>query len=143
MKKLFLGICFTLLISTSILAKDATSAKAIKVDVLAKTCKSWDNDTLPNYSTGQPEVTILKIEIPPKFELPLHNHPIINAGVLLEGELTVITDKNDTLHLKAGDPIVEVVGTKHFGINEGLKPAVIIVFYAGIVEKPITVKEKK
>jgi quercetin dioxygenase-like cupin family protein len=71
----------------------------------------------------------------------LHQHPVINAGVLLQGELTVETNEGKTLHLKAGDPIVEVVNTWHYGINEGDEPAEIIVFYAGVQGKPITTKE--
>ena len=61
----------------------------------------------------------------------MHTHPVINAGVLVSGELTVITDSGQTLHLKPGDPIVEVVDTWHYGKNEGTDPADIIVFYAG------------
>ncbi len=73
--------------------------------------------------------------------LPLHQHPVINAGVLLKGELTVVTTDNKTIQLKAGDPIVEVVNTWHYGKNEGNEPAEIIVFYAGIQNKPITIKK--
>ena len=119
----------------------ALDASGITVDVLAKTSSSWNGATLPAYATGQPEVTILKIVIPPKIRLPLHQHPIINAGVLLKGELTVITENNKTLHLQAGDPIVEVVNTWHYGVNEGNEPAEIIVFYAGILDKAITIKK--
>lgn len=80
--------------------------------------------------------------IPAGGQLPLHNHPVINAGVLLSGELTVVTEDNKKLYLKAGDPIVEVVNKRHYGKNEGDKPAEIIVFYAGTQGNPITVKEK-
>lgn len=61
----------------------------------------------------------------------MHWHPVISAGVLLGGDLTVVADQNETLHLKAGDPIVEVVDEWHSGRNEGNEPAEIIVFYAG------------
>ena len=62
---------------------------------------------------------------------------------MISGELTVITDKQDTLHLQAGDPIVEVVNTWHFGKNEGDEPVDIIVFYAGIKGKVVTILEDK
>jgi quercetin dioxygenase-like cupin family protein len=62
--------------------------------------------------------------------------------VLLSGELTVVTKGGKTLHLKAGDPIVEVVNTWHYGKNESNKPAEIIVFYAGISDMPITIKKQ-
>jgi len=138
MKRILYAICLVFFLSGNVWALEADTVTA---DVLAKTTSSWNGATLPAYLQGQPEVTILKIVIPPKVQLPLHQHPVINAGVLLKGELTVITKDNKTLHLKAGDPIVEVVDTWHYGINEGNDPAEIIVFYAGIKDKPITVKE--
>lgn len=113
-----------------------------EVITLIKTSKSWNGTPLTKYLEGKPEITILKIIIPPKTKLELHKHPEINAGVLLKGELTVISETNDTLHLKAGEPIVEIVNTWHFGQNEGNEPVEIIVFYAGIEGSPVTVLEK-
>lgn len=72
--------------------------------------------------------------------MPLHKHPVINAGVLLNGELTVVTEDNRTLHMKTGDSIVEVVNIWHYGKNEGNTMAEILVFYAGVVDTPITIK---
>ena len=138
MKKLFLGICMTLLLSSNVWAQDAI---AVKVDVLARTSSSWDGGTLPGYAKGKPEITILRIKIPQGIQLPLHKHPVINAGVLLKGELTVVTQDNKTLHLKAGDSIVEVVNKWHYGINKGNESAEIIVFYAGVQGSPITIKK--
>ncbi|SMD07608.1 Cupin domain protein [Desulfocicer vacuolatum DSM 3385] len=116
------------------------SSGGVTVDVLAKTTTSWNGAALPGYNPGTPEVTILRIVIPAKTKLPLHQHLVINAGVLIKGELTVVTQDKKTLHLNAGDPIVEVVDTWHYGRNDGEGPAEIIVFYAGIKGVPITVK---
>jgi len=138
MKKLFLGICLILLLSSNLWAQDVNT---VKVDVLAKTSSSWDGRDLPDYAKGKPEITILRIKIPQGVQLPLHKHPVINAGVLLKGELTVVTENNKTLHLKAGDSIVEVVNKWHYGKNEGNKTAEIIVFYAGILDTPITIEK--
>jgi quercetin dioxygenase-like cupin family protein len=115
----------------------------IEVVTLAKGSKSWNGNPLPKYAEGEPEVTILKITIPPKTTLPLHQHPTINAGVMIKGNLTVISETKDTLHLKAGDTIIELVNKWHYGINEGNEPVEIIVFYAGIKGKPITIKKEK
>ncbi len=138
MKKFLFAVCLTLLLSGNSWALDDS---AVTVDVLAKAASSWNGETLPSYLTGQPEVTILKISIPPHIRLPLHQHPVINAGVLLKGALTVLTKDGKTLNIEAGDPIVEVVNTWHYGINEGNEPAEIIVFYAGIQGEPVTTKE--
>ncbi len=116
----------------------ATTPPPYAVETLAKSTRSWDGDALPPYPAGQPEITILRITIPPRTRLPLHYHPVINAGVLLEGQLTVIAEHGKRLELKAGDPIVELVSTPHYGINEGDQPAVIIVFYAATEGAPFT-----
>lgn len=102
-----------------------------RVETIVQSSQSWNGSSLPMYPSGKPVVTILKITIPPGVSLPVHQHHVINAGVLLEGELTVHTEAGDTLHMKQGDPIVEVVNQWHHGVNEGTVPAVILVFYAG------------
>ncbi len=118
----------------------ALNNPGVVVDSLVQSSASWDGTPLPAYPEGQPLVTILRIQIPPGTTLPLHNHPVINAGVLLSGELTVVTEQDETLQLKAGDPIVEVVNTWHYGRNDGTETAEIIVFYVGTAESPLTVK---
>ena len=104
---------------------------SVVVKELVKTTKSWDGKLLRPYPQGQPEITIRRIIIPAGARLETHSHSVINAGVLMSGQLTVVTADGKTLHLKAGDPIVEVVNTSHYGINQGQVPAEIVVFYAG------------
>lgn len=111
----------------------------IVVEELIKTSRSWDGELLPAYPEGRPEITIRKFSIPPGARLEAHLHPVINAGVLISGQLTVKTLEGKTLHLNAGDPIVELVNTFHFGVNPGKVPAEIIVVYAGTADTPITV----
>ncbi len=115
----------------------------IEVDLLAKTSSSWNGAPLPNCTPGETEVTILKVSVPPKAEVAMHKHPLINAGVLLKGQLTVVTEKGKTLQLKAGDPIVEVVNTWHYGVNDGDETAEIIVFYVGPKGTPLSVKRRE
>ena len=83
MRKGIYAIVLTLLFTTATWAHDAGTG--IHVDELVKTTASWNGALLPAYDQGTPEVTILKITIAPKTELPMHEHPVINAGVLLKG----------------------------------------------------------
>ena len=136
MQKLIILFCFTLFFYFGC---RSTKITEIEVTTLAKTTESWNGTQLPKYLNGNPEITILKIIIPPKTKLSLHKHPVINAGVLLEGSLRVISKDNDTLYLKKGEPIIELVNTWHYGENLGTEPAEIIVFYAGVEGTPITV----
>lgn len=135
MKRVLCGICLILYLTGNVCAQESNNVTA---DVLAKASASWDGTDLPNYPKGKPEITILRVKIPPKSQLPLHEHPVINAGVLLKGELTVVTEDKETLHLKAGDSIIEVVNKWHYGKNEGNEAAEIIVFYAGVQGSSIT-----
>jgi quercetin dioxygenase-like cupin family protein len=123
-------------------AQHAAAEQPIVATKLVQSKTSWDGSLLPAYPTTQPEITILRIRIAPGARLPAHHHPVINAGVLLSGQLTVVMASGASLHLKAGDPIVETVNKLHYGVNDGDVPAEIIVVYAGTVDHPITVIEK-
>lgn len=138
MKKIILFFGIICLIASCAVKKK----QAVTVVKLAETTTSWNGDVLPNYPDGSTKVTVLKITIPPKTKLHNHHHPVINSGIVLKGELTVIDEANNVLHLKPGDVIVELVNKVHYGINEGNKPVEIVVFYAGTTDLPITVLEK-
>ena len=132
---------YVFIFTSALLLSSCKSSKISKIEVatLAETTISWNGNKLPEYPEGNSKITILKITIPPHSKLKAHKHLVINAGVLLKGELTVVDEHNNTLLLKAGDPIVELVNTWHYGENKSNKPAEIIVFYAGNEDLPITV----
>ena len=136
-KLIFICVAY-LLLTVEVFAENS---QKVAVETLEKTSLSWDGSELTRYLEGQPEITILRITIPAGVQLPTHKHPVINAGVLVKGELTVVTKENKTLHMKAGDTIVEVVDKWHYGKNEGDVPAEIIVFYAGVKGQVVTIKE--
>jgi quercetin dioxygenase-like cupin family protein len=115
---------------------------ALQVRELARSETSWDGNRLPPYPEGQPEIRILSIIIPPGEKLAVHHHPVINAGILLSGHLRVHTVEGQILDLKAGEAIVEVVNTWHWGESLGDSPAHIVVFYAGRADLPITEKRE-
>lgn len=111
----------------------------IKVEKLVETSKSWNGDTLPNYLEGTPKITVMKFTIPPHTKMKWHKHLVINSGIVLKGQLTVVDDDNAVLELKEGDVIVELVNKYHYGENKGDIPVEIVVFYSGNVNVPITV----
>ena len=136
MRKTYIILILVSFILSSCKTSKITETQVVK---LAETNKSWDGKTLPNYPKGTPKITILKYTIPPKTKLKIHKHLVINAGVLTKGELTVVDENNNTKLLKAGDALVELVNTYHYGENKSNKPAEIIVFYAGDNDTPLTV----
>lgn len=138
MKSLLCGAILAAVLSVSALAQDEATIEVVE---LVKTSSSWDGSDLSDCGEGKPEVTILRAKIPPGKQLPLHKHPVINAAVVLSGELTVVTEEGRTLNLGAGKAFVEVVDRWHYGRNDGDAPVEIVVFYAGIVDTPITVSK--
>tara|TARA_R110002051_G_scaffold245351_1_gene305114 strand:+ start:263 stop:691 length:429 start_codon:yes stop_codon:yes gene_type:complete len=139
LKNCFL-VAALILFSFYVFKKEVLEVPTPSSVTLIKTGLAWNGDSLPPYPTAKPEISILKITIPANSELPLHFHPVINAGVLLSGELFVIDEDGNELTMKAGDPIVEVVNKKHLGRNLGDEDAEIIVFYAGSKGMKITEK---
>ncbi|MDT7833182.1 cupin domain-containing protein [Flavobacteriaceae bacterium S356] len=139
-KKVLLVINFICFIICSCAEK---KEKDIQITTILETTKSWNGTLLPKFSSAQPKVTISKVVIPPKAKLPRHLHPVITTGMLTKGELTVTDDNNKQITIKAGDVLVEVTNTIHFGENTGNVPAEIIVFYIGPEDSPTTVIEKK
>ena len=87
------------LIQFSCATEEANHA-SISFKELVRTSKSWDGKSLVPYPQGQPEITILRINIPAGARLETHSHPVINAGVLVSGELTVKTTDGNVLRLK-------------------------------------------
>jgi quercetin dioxygenase-like cupin family protein len=114
----------------------------VTVDVLVKTDKSWNGTTLPAYPTGQPQISIIRYQFAPGAVLPVHKHPVINAGVLLKGELSVKTERGETLQLKAGDAIVELVDQWHEGRNNGAETAELIIMYSGTPDLPLAIRQQ-
>src|SRR3989338_1601383 len=139
MRKIIFWICFTVVTTGNALAADDVSYEAV---TLAKSSNSWDGSSLPEYPKGTPEIAVLKITIAPGAQLPLHKHTAISVGVMLSGELTVFTEKNEVLHLKPGEALIEVVNKWHYGKNEGDIPVEILVFYASSLNAPLTVNKQ-
>jgi quercetin dioxygenase-like cupin family protein len=113
----------------------------IKVDQVLQTTQSWARIPYSNYPTGQPQVTVLRITIPPNTALHWHRHPVISVGYLLSGHLTL--EKRDTGErtiVRAGQAVAETVQTTHLGFTTD-EPVELIVFYAGTAGVPLTINE--
>jgi quercetin dioxygenase-like cupin family protein len=113
----------------------------IKVEQVLQTTQSWDSSPYTSYPTGQPQVTVLRITIPPNTALHWHHHPIISVAYVLSGHLTL--EKRDTGErkiLQAGQAVAETVQTTHRGFTTD-EPVQLIVFYAGQAGLPLTINE--
>ena len=122
-----------LLLAVPIWATDVVS------ETLLKTTKSWDGAPYTHYPAGQPEITVLRIYVPPHSALAWHYHPVINAAYVLTGEITVERcDNGQTQVARAGQTLPEMVNDLHRGHTDD-QSATLIVFYAGEEGKAVTV----
>jgi len=109
----------------------SVNAVAATSEVLQKSQASWNNTPIKQMNLENPEITVVRIQIPKGEKLAWHKHPILNVGYLTKGELTVRTEKGEVLVLKVGDPIIEVIDTWHYGESTGTEDAEIVVVYVG------------
>ena len=109
---------------------------------ILQTSQTWDGIGYQPYPTGQPQLTVLRIAIPPNTASDWHRHPVISVGYILAGKLTI--EKRDTGErkiLQAGQTLAETIQTTHRGFTTD-EAVELVVFYAGQVGTPITINEE-
>jgi quercetin dioxygenase-like cupin family protein len=110
----------------------------ISRQTLLRIGSSWDGEPYKSYPSGQPELSILKITLPPHTELEWYSHPLPNAAYIVSGDLTLERKEDGKKqHFAAGQAVSDTVDTFHRGVP-GDEPVVLIVFYAGSPGVPLT-----
>ena len=104
-------------------------AKEVEVIELKRTSQSWDGAELPDYPVGKPELIVKRYIFPRGSKLGWHHHPVMNYGIVQQGELTIIGLDGKEKTVRAGEAVVEMVGTVHHGENRGDKTVVLDMFY--------------
>ena len=117
------------------------SAQSVQSTELIRTSQSWDGEELPDYLQGKPEIVAVKYEIPAGQKLSWHYHPVMNHGILVQGDLTIIGQDGKEKLVHEGEAIVEMVNTVHHGENRGTKPVVLYMFYLTQKDIPLSVKQ--
>ena len=125
--------------SPSPFAKYDAATEVQKIE-LKRTSQSWDGAQLPDYLKGKPELVVMRYVFPVGSKLPWHHHPVINYGILQQGELTIVGIDGQRQVVRAGDAIVEMVGPIHCGMNTGDKPIVLDMFYLAQEGIPLAVQ---
>jgi quercetin dioxygenase-like cupin family protein len=111
----------------------------VKTTELIRTTKSRDGRKLPDYLQGRPELVTIKYEIPTGQKLAWHSHPVMNHGLLMQGELTIVSLDGTEKTVHEGEAVVEMAGTIHHGENRGTKPVILYMFYLSQEDLPLSV----
>ena len=115
------------------------SSSLVETTELIRTSQSWDGAELPDYPQGRPELVVKKYVFPAGQKLAWHHHPVMNYGVLVQGELTIIAKDGTEKVVHAGEAVVEMVGTVHHGENRGTQPAILYMCYVSQEGLPLSV----
>lgn len=122
-------------------AEESEYKKEVQVTQILKSTTTTLGQPLDFSKLTQPEVTGLKVVIPPGKETGWHKHPSPGYGYVLEGVLTLEVEGNRKFVFKPGSAFVEVVNTLHNGKNLGDEPLTILVFFTGEAGKPFTIRD--
>ena len=122
--------------------KDQGNAQndSVQSTELIRTSQSWDGVQLPDYLQGCPELVAVKYEFPAGQKLGWHHHPVMNYGILVQGELTIISLDGKEKVVHEGEAIVEMVNTIHHGENRGTKAVILYMFYLSQKGVPLSVQ---
>ncbi len=138
-------ICGTMAVTTACKeAKAQTETPQPEEEVvsteLIRTSQSWDGVELPDYLQGRPELVAVKYVFPAGKKLGWHHHPVMNYGILVQGELTIIGKDGQKKVVHEGEPVVEMVNTIHHGENTGSVPVILYMFYLSQKDMPLAVQ---
>jgi quercetin dioxygenase-like cupin family protein len=112
----------------------------VQATELIRTSQSWDGAELPDYFKGRPELVAVQYVFPAGKKLGWHHHPVMNYGILAQGELTIIGKDGQEKVVHEGEPVVEMVNTIHHGENRGDKPVILYMFYLSQKDLPLAVQ---
>ena len=121
-------------------AREVDSVQQVMSEELIRTSQSWDGVELPNYFEGRPELVAVKYVFPAGQKLGWHHHPVMNYGILVQGELTIIGLDGKEKVVHEGEAVVEMVNTIHHGENRGTKPVILYMFYLSQKDLPLAVQ---
>lgn len=112
-------------------AADDLKVASGQAKILVQSSTSWNGKPYEHYPATAPQLTVLRLTIPPHSALPWHTHPVPNAGYVLQGELTIhdkASGQKKTFH--QGEAFTESVDDPHRG-ESGDDETVLILVYSG------------
>ena len=114
----------------------------IKIEKLLQTDTTETGQHINYPDINNEEVSVLKVTIPPGKSTGWHKHLFPVFAYVLKGTLTVQQENGKKIHIKENASVSESINMYHTGMNEGKQPVVLIVFYMGEKDKPVSVKKE-
>lgn len=128
---------FALLLFTPSTAQQ-TYNKGVKVETLLKTDTTAIGQKIVLPSSANDEVTIAKVTLPPGTSTGWHTHARPVFAFVVSGVLKVRLENGTINRFEPATTFAEVVDTLHEGFNDSNTDVVLIAFYLGEKNKPLS-----
>jgi quercetin dioxygenase-like cupin family protein len=112
----------------------------VQAKVILKAATTGNGTPIAYLKTDQPEITAMTVDIFPGAQTGWHKHFVPVYAYVITGCLTVNIEGSNSRQFNTGDVIIEVVNTRHNGVNMGSYPVKLIVFYTGAKAIPNVLK---
>lgn len=135
MKRIYVVIILTCICLT---AKSQYN-KGVVLETVLKTDTTSIGQKIVYPTFANDEVSIVKVTLPPGKSTGWHKHFFPVFAYVLKGTLTVEVENKKTLQFPINSSFSEVINTLHNGVNNGNEDVVLIAFFMGEKDKPLSV----
>ena len=113
--------------------------KGVVLETVLKTDTTSIGQKIFYPSFQNDEVSIVKVTIPSGKSTGWHKHNFPVFAYVLQGALTVEIENRKSLQFQQNSSFSEVINTLHNGINNGKEDVILIAFFMGEKDKPLSV----
>ena len=113
--------------------------KGVVLEPVLKTDTTSIGQKIVYPSFQNDEVSIVKVTIPSGKSTGWHKHNFPVFAYVLQGALTVEIENRKSLQFQQNSSFSEVINTLHNGINNGKEDVILIAFFMGEKDKPLSV----
>jgi len=137
-----LFISFAFYLQSGVCSEKVYNA-GVESKIIMQSTKTVTGQDMKYPEAKMPEVTCLRVKIPPGQETGWHSHTVPGYSYVISGVLTLEYANGAAKVFKAGDAFTEVVDTAHNGSNRGAEDVVLVAFFTEDHAVPFTKKEVK
>ena len=132
-------ISFIIILTCICLTAKSQYNKGVVLETILKTDTTSIGQKIVYPTFASDEVSIVKVTLPPGKSTGWHKHFFPVFAYVLKGTLTVEVENKKTLQFPVNSSFSEVINTLHNGVNNGNEDVVLIAFFMGEKDKPLSV----
>ena len=116
-------------------------SKEVLVETILKTDKTSLGQKIDYPQSDRDEVTVARVTLPPGKSTGWHKHSFPVFAYILQGTLSIEFKTGEIRQFQEKSSFAEVIDVLHNGKNNGQENVVLLAFFMGEKEKPLSIKE--